>query len=56
MTNQPIRHDERSSGRIVRTATQARGGEIVLGKYGRWIWVGTFVLMMILFVSLALWW
>ena len=56
MTDQPTRHDERSSGRIVRTATEARGGEIVLGKRGRWIWAGTFMLMVILFLSLAFWW
>jgi hypothetical protein len=56
MTNQPTRHDERSPGRIVRTATEARGAEIVLGKRGRWIWAGSFVLMVILFLALAFWW
>jgi hypothetical protein len=43
-----------SKGRIVRTATEARQGEIILGKYGRWIWIGSFVALLILFVLLAL--
>ena len=50
------RSDRHSSERIVLTATEARAGEIVLGKRGRWIWAGSFVLMVVLFLSLAWWW
>jgi hypothetical protein len=32
----------------VRTATEARQGEIILGKYGRWIWIGSFAALVIL--------
>lgn len=30
-------------GRIVRTATEARQGEIVLGRGGRWVWIAAFL-------------
>jgi hypothetical protein len=50
------RSDRPSSERIVLTATEARAGEIVLGRRGRWIWAGSFVLMVLLVVALALWW
>jgi hypothetical protein len=40
---------------IVRTATEARQGEIILGKWGRRIWIGSFVLMVLLIVVLGLW-
>jgi hypothetical protein len=36
------------AGRIVRTATEARQGEIILGRYGRWIWIGSFAALVIL--------
>ena len=35
--------DHRTDGRIVRTATEARQGEIVLGRRGRWVWIAAFV-------------
>ncbi len=34
--------------RTVLSAEEARQGEIVLGKYGRWIWIGSFVLIALL--------
>jgi hypothetical protein len=39
---------DRPAGRIVRTATEARQGEIILGRYGRWIWISSFVALVIL--------
>jgi hypothetical protein len=48
--------DRSSSGRIVRTATEARQGEIILGKRGRWIWLGAFALLAILLLVLGFWW
>lgn len=41
---------------IVRSATEARQGEIILGKRGRIIWIGSFVLMALLILVLGLWW
>jgi hypothetical protein len=38
--------------RITRTATEARQGEIILGKWGRWIWIAAFAVM-ILFLIFA---
>ena len=35
--------DHRTDGRIVRTATAARQGEIVLGRRGRWVWITALV-------------
>jgi hypothetical protein len=40
--------DRPAEGRIVRTATEARQGEIILGRYGRWIWIGSFAALVIL--------
>jgi hypothetical protein len=53
---EPRRSGRQSADRIVRTATEARQGEIVLGKRGRWIWAGSFALMVILFLWFAFWW
>jgi hypothetical protein len=49
--DQSERPDE---GRIVRTATEARQGEIVLGRYGRWIWIGSFAALLILLLLFGL--
>jgi hypothetical protein len=35
--------DARRDGRIVRSATEARQGEIILGRRGTWIWIAAFV-------------
>ena len=35
--------DHRTDGRIVRTATEARQGEVVLGRRGRWVWIAAFL-------------
>jgi hypothetical protein len=40
--------DRPDEGRIVRTATEARQGEIILGRYGRWVWIGSFAALLIL--------
>jgi hypothetical protein len=40
---------------IVRTATEARQGEIILGKWGRRIWIGSFALMALLILVLGFW-
>ena len=48
--------DNRESDRIVRTATEARQGEIVLGRRSRWFWIGSFALLLILVLVSALWW
>jgi hypothetical protein len=48
--------DRPSPGRIVRSATEARQGEIVLGRWGRWIWLGAFALLAILLLVLGFWW
>ena len=50
-----IRSDDRGSERIVRTATEARQGEIILGRRGRWIWIGSFALLVILLLASVLW-
>jgi hypothetical protein len=34
--------------RITRTATEARQGEIVLGRFGRWLWLGVFALIVVI--------
>lgn len=52
---EPMRPEGRRS-RIVRTATEARQGEIVLGRRSRWIWIGSFALLLILLLASALWW
>ena len=40
--------DRPAHDRIVRTATEARQGEIILGRYGRWIWIGAFAALLLL--------
>jgi len=52
---EPPRSDQPSSDRIVRTATEARQGEIVLGRWGRWVWIGSFAVLAILLLTFALW-
>ena len=47
---------DRPPEQIVRTATEARQGEIILGKWGRIIWIGSFVLMAVLILVLRLRW
>ena len=39
--------------RTVLSAEEARQGEIVLGKYGRWIWIGSFALIALLVLVLG---
>ena len=46
--------DRPEEERIVRTATEARQGEIVLGRYGRWVWIGAFVALLILLLIFGL--
>lgn len=41
--------------RIERTATEARQGEIILGKRGRWIWIGAFAVIALLILISAFW-
>ena len=41
--------------RTVLSAEEARGGEIILGKYGRWIWIGSFALIALLVLVLGFW-
>jgi len=42
--------DDRRNGRIVKSATEARQGEIILGKRGIWIWIAAFVVIVALAV------
>jgi hypothetical protein len=35
---------------VVKSGQDARQGEIILGRRGRWIWIGTFVLILILII------
>lgn len=44
---------DRTDGRIVRTATEARQGDIVLDGRGRWVWIAAFVLLAIALSRLA---
>jgi hypothetical protein len=39
----------------VLSATEARQGEIILGKYGRWIWIGSFAVIVLLVLVLGFW-
>jgi hypothetical protein len=34
---------------------RARQGEIILGKWGRWIWICCFALLVLLILVLGLW-
>jgi hypothetical protein len=47
--NQPSRE-----ARIIRTATEARQGEIILGRRGIWIWIASFAVIVILFLIATL--
>jgi hypothetical protein len=40
--------DDRRGGRIVKSATEARQGEVVLGQRGIWIWIAVFVVIVVL--------
>jgi hypothetical protein len=53
--DEPMGPGQRPPGRIVRTATEARQGEIILGKWGRWIWIGSFALLAVLILVLGVW-
>jgi hypothetical protein len=39
----------------VLSATEARQGEIILGRYGRWIWIGSFGVIVLLVLVLGFW-
>jgi len=41
--------------RTVLSAEEARQGEIILGRYGRWIWIGSFVLIALLVLVFGFW-
>jgi hypothetical protein len=43
--------EQQDRERIVRTATQARGGEIILGRKGRWIWIGSFAAIIVIMLA-----
>ena len=51
----PAHPEERPPEQIVLSATEARQGEIILGKYGRWIWIGSFAVMVLLVLVLGFW-
>jgi hypothetical protein len=53
-SSDPKRAD-RPPEQIVRTATEARQGEIILGRWGRIIWIGSFALMAVLILVLGFW-
>lgn len=53
-SNNPKRTN-RPPEQIVRTATEARQGEIILGRRGRIIWIGSFGLIAVLILGLGLW-
>lgn len=40
--------------RIIRTATEARQGEIILSRRGIWIWIAGFAVILILVLVAAL--
>lgn len=46
---------ERKEGSIQRTATEARQGEIILGRKGRWLWAASFTLVLLIAVVLGFW-
>jgi hypothetical protein len=41
--------------RTVLSAEEARQGEIILGKYGRWIWIGSFALIVLVVLAISFW-
>jgi hypothetical protein len=41
--------------RTVLSATEARQGEIILGKYGIWIWIGSFAAILLLVLAVSFW-
>jgi hypothetical protein len=45
--------DDRRDERIVKSATEARQGEIILGKHGIWIWIAAFVAIVVLAILAA---
>jgi hypothetical protein len=42
------RNDDRREERIVKSATEARQGEIILGTRGVWIWIAALVVIVAL--------
>jgi hypothetical protein len=50
MRQETRNRDDRGEGRIVKSATEARQGEIILGKRGIWIWIAAFVVIVALAV------
>ena len=49
------RSDQQRPKRIMVSATEARQGEIILGKRGRWIWIASFAVLAILLLFLGFW-
>lgn len=49
----PADTERRSEDRIVKSATEARQGEIVLGKYGHVIWIASIAVIVVL--ALVFW-
>jgi hypothetical protein len=41
--------------RTVLSATEARQGEIILGRYGIWVWIGSFAAILLLVLVLSFW-
>jgi hypothetical protein len=41
--------------RTVLSAEEARQGEIILGRYGRWIWIGSFAVIVLLILLFGFW-
>lgn len=35
---------------VVKSGQDARQGEIILGRRGRWVWIGSFILILILVI------
>ena len=51
----PPRPEGAPPERTVLSAEEARQGEIILGKYGRWIWIGSFAAIVLLALVLSFW-
>ena len=49
------RREQRPPERIVLSAQDARQGEIILGKVGRWVWIGAFAAIMLFALVLSYW-